>query len=169
MKYDLKTVREEYGYTEEEMAHFVDIMPIYYKKYEKEGEIPSKYIYRLWLKLPDFPLPDDFFKYTSFVLKVNMVYHNMTQKQIAEMFDIRNQSTISSLYAKNIPMYELKEKFHKFKPFIIPVINIDSDMTEDNVQLFPCKCIDSLCIRGNFLATQKKKETKIKKEMLISS
>ncbi len=177
MKYDLKTVRQQYGYSIEEMGNFMGIMPPYYNKYEKEGEVPSKYIYRLWLKLPDFPIPKDFFKYTSFVLKVNMVYHGMTQTEIAQMFGFSTQSTISSMLAQNIPMYELKEKFHNFRPFIIPVINIDDENNEsdesnelfscdESIQLFPCRCINSLTVRGNFIAIQKKKEAKLQKQML---
>ena len=67
MKYNLKEVRKKYGFSMQEMGKFIGIMPTYYSKYEEEGEIPSKYIYRLWLKISDFPVPDDFFCYTSFI------------------------------------------------------------------------------------------------------
>lgn len=163
MKYDLKAVRKLYGYSVQEMANFTEIMASYYSKYEEEGEIPSKYIYRLWLKIPDFPVPEDFFHYTSFTLVVNMKYYGLTQTQIAKMFEISNQSTISSLFSQNIPMYELKDKFHKFDPLIIPTIA--KEKKKDYVY---CP-IEKLVVKGNFIATQKKKEARNKKQLATLS
>lgn len=156
MLFNLKETRLKYGYSIDEMAKFTEIMPIYYAKYEEEGEIPSKYIYRLWLKLPDFPVPNDFFDYTSHTLMVNMKLHNMTQSQIAKMFGMSNQSTISSMLSQNIPMYELKECFHNFQPLFIPKIKIE----QDNYIAY-----ENLVVKGNFIAKQRKQKTKEKREL----
>lgn len=145
-----------YGFSVQEMGRFVGIAPIYYERYEKEGEIPSKYIYRLWLKIKGFPIPDDFFWYTSFTLIVNMKYHKLTQTQIARMFDIQNQSTISSLLSDNIPMYELKEYFHQFEPLIIPM-QAEFDCGKDNAERHE---IQELKPKGNFISVRKKREAR---------
>lgn len=168
MKYDLKKVREDYGFTIKEMGNFIGIMPTYYSKYEEEGEIPSKYIYKLWLKLNDFPIPDDFFWYTSFTLMANMKYHKMTQSDIAKMFGFGNQSTISSLFSKNIPMYELKESFNKFKPLII-VLQISDDNKDKAMEIDPTLRVQELQERGNFICAAKKKKSRLKKTRLATS
>lgn len=167
MKYDLKKVRQAYGFSMREMGNFLGFMPIYYSKYEEEGEIPSKYIYKLWLKIDDFPIPDDFFCYTSFTLIVNMKYHKLTQKEVAAMFNISSQSTISTLLTENIPMYELKEYFNKFDPLIIPVMadktNKDGNITDN------CQLIHRLSVKGNFVRAKRTKQAKARrKEQLIS-
>ena len=113
MKVDLGVIRESYGMDRASFAKLINIGEIMYSQYEMKSELPSKYVYLYWTKLKNFPIPDDFFLYTSFVLETNMRYHNMTQKQIAKMFDIANQSTISGYMQENIPMYEKKEYFRE--------------------------------------------------------
>lgn len=164
MKYDLKEVRKKYGFSMHEMSKFIGIMPTYYSRYEEEGDIPSKYIYILWLKISDFPIPDDFFWYTSFTLMVNMKYHKMTQSEIAEMFDIRSQSTICSLFKNNIPMYELKEYFNKFDPLIIP-LKVPKERINNNLIEYG-QPIQDLTGRGNFISAAKKRKTKLEKQKI---
>ncbi len=122
MKYNLHKVRTEiYKMSIRKFASYCGIGSLYYKRYEDEGEIPSKYVYTLWKKLPNFPLPRDFFYFTSIALTANMKYHGMTQTEIAEMFNIRTQATISKYMTERIPMYEFKETFLKFNPFITTI------------------------------------------------
>lgn len=152
MKFDLKAVRTKYNKTKEEFCELIGISEQSYNKYEKQGEIPSKYLLLLWKNLEDFPLPDDFFLYTSFTMLTNMKYHNMTQKDIAEWFDISNQSTISGYMTENIPMYEKKNCFEKFDPLIIPMIRDSKDNSLKN--------ITELKPRGNFILIEKRKQKK---------
>ena len=152
MEIDIRKIRNSYGISKREFASLIGIKEVSYSSYEKRKELPSKYVYVLWKKLEDFPIPEDFFFYTSFVLETNMNYHNMTQIQIARMFGIANQSTISSYLKENIPMYEEKENFLKFDPFIIPVeLNKTSDGYEKRL-------ITDLIARGNFILVKKRKE-----------
>ena len=158
MKYDLLNVRKSYGFSMQEMGNFLGIMPNYYSKYEEEGEIPSKYIYKLWLKIKDFPIPNDFFLYTSFTLLVNQKYHGLTQQDLAKMFEISGQSTISSLLSENIPMYELKDHFGKFKPFIIPVEVDNQGIIGREEEHF--RMIQELSEKGNFVCAERKRKTR---------
>lgn len=120
MKYNLKKVRLQYGLSSHKFARLCGLSDVYYELYESKGEIPCKYIYRLTKKLDDFPVPEDFLYYTSVSLSVNMQYHHMMQKKVAEAFGVKQQ-TISK-YVNGAPflMYEWKGKFlNTFKPFII--------------------------------------------------
>ena len=143
--------------TNASFAEIIGITELFYKEYEKKDELPSKYVYLLWKQLESFPIPEDFFFYTSFTLKANMVYHHLTQKQIAELFDIANQSTISGYLQENIPMYEKKEYFWKFDPFILPSILLP---LEDG---FETKEITDLAAKGNFILVEKRRLQKISK------
>lgn len=166
MHYDLKSVRQSYGLREDDFAALIGKTVPRYMSYEIEQEIPCKYIYVLWKKLPNFPIPDDFFHYTSFTLNVNMRYHKLKQEDVAEMFGMR-QATISSyLLGTPIPMYELKEKFIKnFSPMIIPCIECKS--IEDNQ--FHLEEITELDCRGDFLANHKKSLSRKKNRQHRSS
>ncbi|MBO5292394.1 MAG: DNA-binding protein [Lachnospiraceae bacterium] len=124
MKFDLYEVRvNHYDYTMKEFAKCAGIRENYYSNYEKRGEIPSKYIYNLWSRLPNFPIPSDFFYYTSTTLLVNMKYHHYSQEDIKELFNFKTQAVISKYINGKYPMYERKEYFRKaFQPLIIPFI-----------------------------------------------
>lgn len=152
MHYNLKPVRESYGMSVEEFAALIGRSPVRYEAYEAENEIPCKFIYMLWKKLPNFPIPDDFFHYTSFALNINMRYHKLKQEDIAKMFGMR-QATVSTYFlSKPIPMYELKGKFDKcFNPMIIPCIVCKTDEKGSGI-----KEITELECRGDFVANRKK-------------
>lgn len=121
MIFDLKKVREEiYHAQKREFAKIVGIGEVYYSEYEKKGEIPSKYIYLLWQNLKDFPIPSDFFIFTSATLQANMSYHHINQEKIREMFGFSSQTTVSKYLKENYPMYEMKEIFLSFDPLIVP-------------------------------------------------
>ena len=155
MKIALKEVRKKYALTKAAFAEIIGITELFYSQYEQKNELPSKYVYLLWKSLENFPIPEDFFFYTSFTLEINMKYHHMTQKQVADLFDIANQSTISGYLRDNIPMYEKKEYFWKFKPFILPSILIsdkDGYMTKE---------ITDLQAKGNFILVEKRRLQKI--------
>lgn len=158
MEFALKKIREEYGKTKKEFAELIGMKELYYSVYEDKGELPSKYVYVLWTQLSNFPIPDDFFYYTSFVLKTNMHYHNMTQLEIAKMFDIANQSTMSGYLQENIPMYEKKEYFQKFDPFILPMI-----LNQDSKGKYKTKEIKDLIAKGNFILVEKRRQQKIRR------
>lgn len=153
MRFNLKAVRESYGMSVEEFAALIERSPVRYESYEAEKEIPCKFIYMLWKKLPNFPIPDDFFYYTSFTLNVNMRYHKLKQEEIADMFGMR-QATVSSYFmGKPIPMYELKGKFLKnFNPMIIPclVYKETGDCQPHIEEITELEC------RGDFVANRKK-------------
>ncbi len=138
-----------------QFAEIIGITELFYSEYEKKDELPSKYVYLLWKNLKDFPIPKDFFFYTSFTLKVNMDYHHLTQKKIADLFEIANQSTISGYLQENIPMYEKKEYFWKFDPFILPSI-IVPDKDE-----YITREITDLQAKGNFILVEKRRLQKI--------
>ncbi len=156
MKISLKEIRNSYSLTKAEFADIIGITELFYAQYEQKSELPSKYVYTLWTKLKDFPIPEDFFFYTSFTLEINMKYHHMTQKQVADLFDIANQSTISGYLRYNIPMYEKKEYFWKFDPFIVPSI-LDSD--DDGG--FVTEKITDLEAKGNFILVEKRRLQKL--------
>lgn len=158
MELALRNIREEYGKTKKEFAELIGMKELFYAAYEERQELPSKYVYQLWKKLPKFPIPDDFFFYTSFVLEVNMKYHNMTQMELAIMFDIANQSTISGYLQDNIPMYEKKEYFQKFEPFVLPTI-----LTKGNNGKYNMKEITDLVPKGNFILVEKRRQQKIRR------
>lgn len=160
MNIDLEKIRKSYGMDRSSFAELIDMKELFYSQYEQRKELPSKYVYVLWTKLKDFPIPDDFFFYTSFVLEVNMKYHHMTQMEVAKMFDIANQSTISGYLTENIPMYEKKDYFLKFEPFIMPsILQHESDNKKT------LKEITDLTAKGNFILVEKRrlqKETRLK-------
>lgn len=156
MKFDLKGVRESYGLSVEEFAAYCGIMPCYYINYENGGEVPCKYIYLLWKNLPDFPLPDDFFYYTSLTLRFNMVYHNMTQIEIAKRFDTMQQTISHYITRGPILMYEMKDKFLScFNPIIVPytVENKNGELTDGRLYT-------DYKATGNFMASERKKQYK---------
>ena len=157
MQLELTKIRESYGMTCSEFAKILDMSEVFYSRYEQRGELPSKYAYILWKKLKKFPLPDDFFYYTSFTLAVNMKYHGMTQKDIANFLDIANQSTISGYLQENIPMYEKKEYFLKFDPFIIPMASTVKGGD------FMLRKITDIEAKGNFVLVEKRRLQKIRK------
>ena len=158
MKLDIRAIRKSYGMNKNAFASIIGIKELSYSEYETRNELPSKYVYLLWKSLENFPIPDDFFYYTSFVLEINMCYHHLTQTQVAKMFDIANQSTISGYLKENIPMYEKKDYFLKFDPFIIPEI-LQTDSKE-----FKKEMITELIAKGNFILVEKRRQQKIKKD-----
>lgn len=163
MKYNLKELRESKGYCISDFAKILVINHTIYSRYEKQGEIPSKYIYKLWQKIDGVPLPDDFFYYTSLTMMINMKFHRMTQQEIASMFDISNQSTISSLMKKNIPMYEAKEIFLQFDPLIVPMEGVIGDRIgkDEEIQISPIK---ELAVSGNLMLLEKRREARKKRK-----
>ena len=153
MKYDLKTVRESYGMSMSEFAKYAGITEYYYRRYESTGVIPCKYIYALWKSLStsekEFPIPEDFFHYTSTTLIINMAYNRMSQWDVAKLFGTK-QSTISSYCCKPpMPMYELKDKFIKAFPNMIIPYTCNGKVPE---------ILQELRIRGNFVANERKRE-----------
>lgn len=82
-----------------------------------------------------------------------MRYHHLTQKDAAAMFDISSQTTLSIYMRDNIPMYEKKEYFKKFDPFILPLKLDNNNMTE----------ITDLTAKGNLIISEKKRLNKKKK------
>lgn len=157
MKIELRDIRKSYGMNKTDFAALMGLKEMFYSQYEARGELPSKYVYVLWTKLDDFPIPDDFFYFTSFTLLANMKYHNMTQTEIARFFDISNQSTISGYLRENIPMYEKKEYFLKFEPFILPVIvwPFDGYYKQEEIR--------DLKAKGNFVLVEKRRLQKIRR------
>lgn len=155
MELALKEIRESYGMSCAEFAELIDLTELFYIQYEERKELPSKYVYVLWKQLKNFPIPDDFFFFTSFALEVNMKYHHMTQMQVAKMFDIANQSTISGYLKENIPMYEKKDYFLKFKPFILPSILVPKKNDIDGE--YKIKEIRDLQAKGNFILVEKRR------------
>ncbi len=157
MYIELKSIRKNYGLDKAVFADIIGISELFYAQYEQKNELPSKYVYLLWQNLEDFPIPADFFFYTSFTMEVNMKYHHLTQKKVADLFEIANQSTISGYLKENIPMYEKKEYFWKFDPFIIPSVLVkdkDGFSTEE---------ITDLQAKGNFILVEKRRLQKISK------
>ncbi len=156
MKFDIKKVRtEQYNMSLRKFAGYCGIGPAYYKKHEEAGDIPSKYIYTLWRRLPNFPLPHDFFFFTSWSLQLNMNLHSMTQTQIAEMFGFRTQALVSKYMSENIPMYEMKEIFLKFKPFYAPV---EYKQASEGFRLLPIyELTPKGMLQNSYLETAKKR------------
>lgn len=157
MKLDIRAIRKDYGVSKKVFAEIIGIKEMSYAEYESRQELPSKYVYLLWKCLDNFPIPVDFFYYTSFVLETNMRYHHLTQTQVAKMFDIANQSTISGYLKGNIPMYEKKEYFLKFDPFILPVI------LQTDEDAFKKEEITELIAKGNFILVEKRRQQKLRK------
>lgn len=154
MKYNLKKVRESYKYSQAQMAEFIGVSKGCYRKFEQRGELPSKYVYVYWTKLKDFPLPNDFFWYTSYTLLINMKIHKMKQADVARMFGIPRQSTISNYLGTNRPMYEKKEYFDEFDPLYVPVYK-NGDTTAY------ITCLDP---RGNFISAEHKRKKKMREK-----
>lgn len=162
MRYDLKKVREKYQISLEEFASLCGITPYYYECYEKDGEVPCQYIYRLWKQLPNFPIPDDFFCYTSFSLCVNMKYHRLKQAELAEKFGVQQQTISHYLTREPILMYEMKDKFlAAFNPMIMPM---QIDFGEDGTPSY--MIMNNLTENGNFLSAKRKKIYKIQRQKL---
>lgn len=163
MLYDLEKVRKSYKCSIEEFAGLLEISPYYYELYEKEGEIPCKYVYKLYEQLPNLPLPADFFCYTSFSLCVNMKYHKMKQVELAEKFGIMQQTVSHYLTNKEpILMYEMKEKFlNTFNPFIMPFQVMEA--SEENLRV---EQMTKMCIKGNLVAAKRKQIYKQQRECM---
>lgn len=122
MKYDLKYTRELLGLSLEDVSKYIGLGTVYCEKYENLGDLPSKYVYLLWKRVPGVPIPEDFFYFTSYTLEINMKYHKLKQIDIRDKFHLQNQSIVSKYMAENIPMYEMKDYFlENFHPFIIPL------------------------------------------------
>ena len=140
MQFDLKKGREKINKRASEIAKAAGIGESFYRKYEKENMIPCKYIYKIWKKYPEYPIPEDFFYYTSYSLQCNLTYHNLTQKDAAKILGLSGQPIISKYLSKNIPMYEYKEAFLKsFVPFIVPYIKEkDGTLKCINELILPC-------------------------------
>ena len=148
MQYKLKEARQSIGISAKDIAKAAGIVEPFYRKYEKKECIPCKYVYKIWLKYPKYPLPKDFFWYTSFTLKCNLDYHKITQAQAARMLGISSQSTISRYLASDIPMYDYKDKFNKaFVPLVVPMEVKECNSREGPVQTL--KYIVNLEIQGN--------------------
>lgn len=164
MKYNLREVRESYGMTIPEFAKIAGISEYCYRQYENDEEVPCKYIFALWKELNTeerkFPLPEDFFYYTSATLLINMKFYRIKETEAAKQFGVR-QSTLSSFVAKEpMPMYELKEKFHEtFSKLIIPY-EYDRDAEEPEPKIYT-----DLTKRGNFVSSRRKKEYREFREM----
>lgn len=121
MKIDLRAIREELGLPARTVTRAMGLTASFYYHCEKKKEIPCRYVYKAWCEIPEYPIPDDFFYYTSYVLMCNMKYHSLRQKEIAEKFNMSSQGRISDLMKENVPMYELKEEFiSTFNPLIVP-------------------------------------------------
>ena len=168
MQFDLKKVREMYGYTQGEFARFMKIGISYYQQYESHCEIPSKYIYTLWKNLKDFPIPDDFFVYTSMTLLTNMQYHKMKQSQICELFGLKAQSTVSNYLKENVPLYELKDKFQIFDPLIVPfqAVIMNSPDGIPSMEFIP---LTNLSAKGNMTNDFHEKRIEQGKRLRISN
>lgn len=163
MLYDLEKVRKSYKKSIEEFASVLGISPYYYETYEKEGEIPCKYIYKLYQHYPNFPIPADFFCYTSFTLCVNMKYHQMKQVDLAKKFGVMQQ-TISHYITNKKPilMYEDKDKFIKaFDPLIMPFTVKKAN--EDNLEV---EQMTQMSIKGNLVAAKRKQIYKQQRERM---
>ncbi len=161
MFYDLEKVRNQYHLTPKQMGALMGIREVFYKKYESRNELPSKYVYMLWEKLENFPIPEDFFYFTSFTLLANMKYHNMTQKEVAEALGFANQTTISNFIQDNIPMYEKKQEFIRaFSPLIVPYA-----IENYETNTIPEKMTD-LVPRGNLMLAETRKKRKEEREKL---
>lgn len=162
MRYDLESVRKTYNMSLNEFASICGISPHYYEFYEKDGEVPCKYIYKLWKQLPEFPIPDDFFCYTSFSLCVNMKYHRLKQTEIAEKFGVMQQTISHYLTKEPILMYEMKDKFlETFDPFIMPMQVNFSDNGKPSYII-----MDNLTAGGNFVSAKRKKNYKLQREKM---
>ncbi len=130
MKFELRKARKALGVSAADIAKASGIVESFYRKYEKDGCIPSKYIYKIWKEYPDYPIPEDFFWYTSYTLQCNLTYHGLTQTDAAKILGLSGQPVISKYLSENIPMYEYKDKFNKyFDPLIVPFKqNIDGSL-----------------------------------------
>ena len=143
MEFDLKSARASIGISSKEAADAAEMAPSFYRSYESKGIIPCKYLYQIWKKYPDYPLPEDFFYYTSFSLRCNMHYHNKSQIELAKLLGYSSQGIISNFMSENIPMYELKDIFIKaFDPLIVPCIGLGDGKV---------KYITDLAPKGNFM------------------
>ena len=61
MNIELEIIRKSYGMNKADFAKLIDMKEFFYSQYEQRKELPSKYVYVLWTKLKNFPIPDDFF------------------------------------------------------------------------------------------------------------
>ena len=173
MKYDLFSVRKAYGYTVAQFAKFTELSVSNYVIYERENEIPSKYIYKLWKKIPEFPIPKDFFYYTSATLIINMAYYSISQVEIAEIFGFSTQATVSGYLRENVPMYEKKEEFLKvFQPIIIPFIMQQEGEKDKFYQITNLKPVGNMTEkyskmakrRGKIKAVRQRREKELREE-----
>lgn len=122
MEINLKEARQVANITIKEAAKAAGINESFYKQYEEKNEIPCKYAFKIWEAFNDFPLPKDFFYYTSYTLRANMTYYDINQTEVAKIFGYSSQGAMSRILSDNIPMYEMKDLFlSTFKPLIVPM------------------------------------------------
>lgn len=157
MEYNLKEVREMYSMTITQFAKIMGISENRYRVFESENIVPCKYVYALWEELDSrkkrFPIPDDFFYYTSATLLVNLSFYHKSEIEIGNLFGIR-QSTISSYVSKPpMPMYELKDKFNEVFPELIIPFTYNQGSKEPVI-------FTKLEKRGNFVSNMRKAEYK---------
>lgn len=121
MKIDLNRIRHDLDIPAKTVIEAMGLTPSFYYHCEKKQEIPCRYVYKAWDKIPGFYIPEDFFYYTSYTLLCNMKYYSMKQSEIAKLFNFASQGRVSYLMQENVPMYEMKEEFIKaFNPLIVP-------------------------------------------------
>lgn len=150
MRIELKKARTKLGISIEEIAKAADISESFYKQYEDKNEIPCKYVYNIWKKYPDFPIPEDFFYYTSFTLQTNMTFHHVSQDKLAKIFGYSSQGVMSRILSDNIPMYEMKDMFlEAFDPLIVPLKKNEEGYL---------RYMTDLVAKGNFMHGNKKKK-----------
>lgn len=136
MNFDLYTVRRFYNLNQSAFARAAGLAVANYAKYERKNEIPSKYLYQLWLNLPDFPLPNDFFYYTSITLDINMRFYAITQKEICKIFGYSSQAVVSKYLKLRVPMYEKKECFRDaFPELVLPVALTQYTASSSSIEL----------------------------------
>ena len=148
MEFNLRKARESIGLSAKDAARAAGITESFYRKNEKDRKLPCKYLYKIWKEYPEYPLPADFFWYTSFTLKCNLNYHNITQKEAAKILQVSSQALVSKYLSTNIPMYEYKEIFDEaFVPLIVPMVEKNNGSLKYMTDLEPA---------GNLMMRHKK-------------
>lgn len=111
--------------TKQEIINMTGMKRQQWYKYEKKGELPSRFIFRIAeynRKIMQI-LPRDFFLYNSFVVRVNMIYHNVGIYPFSEKI---NHSITKTQYLIDsfVPCYELKDKIVEafYGDMLIPVV-----------------------------------------------
>lgn len=133
MNIDLRQIRLKHKLSCMQMAKIAEVSESHYRNYELSGAMPSQHVYLLWTRLSAFPLPVDFFCYTSKTLAMNMKYHHISSKEIVDAFSLGTSSKLNKLLVEDVPMYEQKELFSMFNPLIV-CLNIKLDRKNGCVQ-----------------------------------